>query len=250
MKRIILFISIIFCLGSIVSAQSSTVRQANDLYAKGNYTVAAKQYEKILQNEGEAPELYYNLGNAYYKSGETAKSILNYERALRLSPYYDDASFNLELAQQKVVDNIAQSPSLFLWHWIENLIKLMTSNQWLALSATVFVLSLILAFLFVFASSITIRKISFYLGGVLLVLSIFSGVLSGVRKDQMQNHREAIVMVGVVTAKSSPDQSGTDLFQLHEGSKVAIKSTLGKWIEIKLRNGNVGWVEQGTIEKI
>jgi len=250
MKRIILFLSVILCFGSVTFAQPAIVKQANDLYSKGNYSDAAQLYEKILATEGVAPELYYNLGNAYYKSAETGKSILNYERAIRLAPTFEDARVNLELAQLKVVDNIVQTPTFFLGRWIEDLIKLLTSNQWIAVSFSVFIVGLILAFLFIFAPSLLIRKMSFYVGTALLVISLCTLVFSGVRKNQMVNHREAIVMTGVVTVKSSPDKSGTDLFQLHEGTKVVIKSTLGKWTEIILGNGNVGWVEQENIENI
>jgi hypothetical protein len=233
-----------------VFSQSAAVKQANDLYAKGNYADAAKLYEKILSTEGVAPELYYNLGNAYYKSSETGKSILNYERAIRLAPTAEDARFNLELAQLKVVDNVVQAPTFFLGRWIENLIKLLTSNQWITVSFSVFIVGLILALLFIFAPTLAIRKTSFYVGATLLVISLCTLIFSGVRKDQMVNHREAIVMTGVVTVKSSPDKSGTDLFQLHEGTKVFIKSTLGTWTEIILGNGNIGWIEQENIENI
>ncbi|HEY6914142.1 MAG TPA: tetratricopeptide repeat protein [Paludibacter sp.] len=250
MKRIILFLSLILCFGSVMFSQSATVKQANDLYAKGNYTEAAKLYEKVLATEGVAPELYYNLGNAYYKAAETGKSILNYERAIRLSPTFEDAHVNLELAQLKVVDNIVQTPTFFLGRWIDNLIKLLTSNQWIVISFSVFIGGLILAFLFIFAPSLFIRKMSFYVGSTLLVISLCTLIFSGVRKDQLVNHREAIVMTGAVTVKSSPDKSGTDLFQLHEGTKVVVKSTLGRWTEIILGNGNIGWVEQENIENI
>ncbi|MFT3754031.1 MAG: tetratricopeptide repeat protein [Paludibacter sp.] len=250
MKRVILLLSLILCLGNTIFAQKATVKQANFLYAKGNYEEAAKQYEEIIATEGVASELYYNLGNAYYKSSEVGKSILNYERALRLSPTFEDARFNLELAQLKVVDNIVQTPTFFLGRWIESLMKLLTSNQWLVVSITVFVAGLILAFLFIFASTLFIRKVSFYVGAAFLVLSLSTLIFSGVRKNQMLNHREAIVMSGLVTVKSSPDKSGTDLFQLHEGTKVVVKSTLGKWTEIILGNGNIGWVEQENIENI
>ena len=250
MRRVILFLSLILCFGSVLFAQSSRVKQANDLYSKGNYSDAAKLYEKVLATEGVAPELYYNLGNAYYKLSETGKSILNYERAIRLAPTFEDAHVNLELAQLKVVDNIVQTPTFFLGRWIENLIKLLTSNQWIAVSFSVFITGLILAFLFIFAPSVFIRKMSFYVGATLLVISLCTLIFSDVRKDQMVNHREAIVMTGVVTVKSSPDKSGTDLFQVHEGTKVVVKSTLGKWTEIILGNGNIGWVEQDNIENI
>ena len=250
MKRYVQFFILILCLALSVYAQTGAVKQANDLYAKGNYTDAAKQYEKILLNEGVAPEWYYNLGNAYFEANEIGRSILNYERALRLDPGYDDARYNLELVQLKVVDNIVQTPSFFLGRWVENLIKLLTSNQWIFISVAFFVFSLVAVFLFIFGPSHRTRKNSFYFGTVLITISLLTVVFSGVRKEQMMNHSEAIVMSDVINAKSSPDKSGTDLFQLHEGTKVSIKSTLGNWVEIKLSNGNVGWVEIIQIEKI
>jgi tetratricopeptide (TPR) repeat protein len=250
MKRIILFIYLVLCFSTFGFAQSDAVKQANSLYAKGDFSSAAKQYEKVLSNEGVAPELYFNLGNAYYKSNEIGRSILNYERALRLSPSFDDARFNLELAQTKVVDNSTQSSTFFLGHWIDDFIKLLTSNQWLTISVIVFIVTLILAFLFIFGATRFVRKSSFQCAVFFMAISFGSFIFSGIRKDQLLNHREAIVMTGVITVKSSPDKSGTDLFQLHEGTKVKMKSTLGNWCEIKLGNGNVGWVEQANIEKI
>ncbi|MDD4972459.1 MAG: tetratricopeptide repeat protein [Paludibacter sp.] len=250
MKRIILFLSFILCFGQLAFTQMTAVKQANDLYAKGDYSNAAKQYEKILSNDGVAPEIYFNLGNAYYKSNEIGHSILNYERALRLSPSFEDARVNLELAQQKVVDNIVPSPTFFIGRWIENLIKLMTSNQWLFISFGVFIFCLISIFLFIFGPTHSSRKIAFNFAIVLLGISFFTLIFAGVRKGQMYNHSEAIVMAGVISVKSSPDKSGTDLFQLHEGAKVTIKSTLGNWTEIKLSNGGIGWVEKTNIEQI
>ena len=250
MKRIILFLSLISCFSQLAFTQMNGVKLANYLYAKGDFTNAAKQYEKILSKEGVSPEIYYNLGNAYYKSNEVGRSILNYERALRLSPSYDEARFNLDLAQLKVVDNIVPSSTFFVGRWIQNLIKLQTSNQWLIISVGVFIFCLISGFLFIFGTSLITRKLSFYSATVLLGVSLFTLVFSGIRKGQMYDHRDAIVMSGVVSVKSSPDKSGTDLFQLHEGAKVSIESTLGSWTEIKLANGGIGWVEQVNIEKI
>ena len=250
MKRIILFLSLILCFGQFAFSQKNAVKQANDLYAKGDYSNAAKLYEKVLSTDGVAPEIYFNLGNSYYKSNEIGRSILNYERALRLDPSFDDAKFNLELAQLKVVDNIVPSPTFFIGRWIQNLIKLLPSDQWLYISFGVFIFCLVSVFLFIFAPSRTTRKISFNIAVIVFGISFFTLVFAGVRKDQMVNHSDAIVMSGVISVKSSPDKSGTDLFQLHEGAKVSIKSTLGNWTEIKLSNGGIGWVEQGNIEKI
>jgi len=250
MKRIALFLSLILCFCLSTFAQTESVKLANDLYLKGDYTAASKQYEKVLKSEGIAPELYYNLGNAYFKANEIGLSILNYERALKLSPGFDDARYNLDMAQLKVVDNIVQAPSFFLGRWIENLIKLLTSNQWVTISFILFVLCIVTIFIFIFGSARYLRKMSFYFGSVLLSISLLTIIFAGVRKDQITSHREAVVMSGVITVKSSPDKSGTDLFQLHEGTKVSIKSTLSEWLEIKLGNGSIGWVENVNVEKI
>lgn len=251
MKHIYILLFSIVCSFFTLSASSSdSIKQANDLYAQGEYLLAAEQYENIISNQGVAPEIYYNLGNAYYKADETGRAILNYERALRLAPNYADAKHNLELAQLKVLDNVPAIETFFLMKWIENLIKLFSSNTWIYISVSLFVVAIILAFLFVFGNSHNLRKFSFYISLVLLVFTVATFAFSGVRKGQMLNHRDAIIMSAAITVKSSPDQSGTDLFQLHEGTKVLVNSTLGEWVEIKLGNGNVGWVQASAVERI
>ena len=250
MKKIIVIFLLILAFGLSAIAQNNTTKNANDLYSKGEYKIAASAYEKIIANQGVSPELYYNLGNAYYKSGEVGKSILNYERALRLRPTYDDAKTNLEMAQLKVVDNVVQIPPFFVMRWIDGLMKLLTSNQWLVLSLFFWTLTLTSILFFIFGKTLTYRKASFYVAIVFIGLSVFSGLFSGIRKYQMVNHNEAIILSGAVNIKSSPDKSGTDLFLLHEGTKVKIKSTLDKWVEVVIGNGNVGWIESNCIERI
>ena len=250
MNRLFLFLSLILSFASSAFAQSDALKQGNSLYSKGNYTDAAKDYEKVISTQGVAPELYFNLGNAYYKSNETAHAILNYERALRLSPTFEDARYNLEIAQLKVVDNVNLNQAFFIGRWVDGSIKLLNSNQWIWISLLLFFVTLLSAFIFIFGSSRSLRKVSFYFGSIILAFSFLAFIFSGIRKDQLIHHREAIVMTGVVSVKGAPDKSGTELFQLHEGTKVTIKSTLGNWTEIKLGNGNIGWVEQENIERI
>lgn len=225
-------------------------QEANQLYTEGEYLQAAYLYEQIAAEEGVAPELYYNLGNSYYKAGEIAKSILNYERALRLKPRYDDAKNNLQLAQTKVIDNITEDESFFVKRWYQSLVNTFTSNQWMYLSWGLFIVCLVGFLLFVFASSRVLRKVSFNVSLILVLVAAFSLFFSVKRKHQFINHDEAVVMVGIVTVKSSPDRSGTELFELHEGTKVKIKSNLGEWTEIVIGDGRVGWLEQRQIEQI
>jgi tetratricopeptide (TPR) repeat protein len=231
-------------------AQKEAIDQANKLYKAGNYEAAAMHYEDIVQKYGVSAELYYNTANAYYKTGEVGRSILNYERALRLAPNYDDAEANLELAQTKIVDNIVQVPPFFVKRWIDNIIKLLSIDQWYVLSVILLIITLSCFLFFVFGNSMIIRKITFYAAFILLAITIVTIIFTSVRHNQLMNHNEAIIMSGTVTIKSSPDKSGTDLFQLHEGTKVSIKSALDQWIEIKVGNGNIGWIEAKDIEKI
>lgn len=230
--------------------QNEQHKKANELYSKGDYAGASELYEKIIKTYGVAPELYYNLGNSYYKMGETGRSILNYEKALRLNPMYRDARYNLDMAQQKVIDNIVQVPPFFILRWLDIFMKLLTSNQWFFVGFITFLITIIAAMFFIFGFTLSNRKISFYIATIFLSITVVTLIFSAVRKNQQIQHNEAIIMTGVITVKSSPDRSGTDLFQLHEGTKVKVKSQLGSWFEVVLGNGNIGWVESKNIEQI
>lgn len=240
-------------LGVSLNARTDSVLhnlpQANEMYRQGQYSDAAKIYEEILQ-KGVSAELYYNLANCYYKIDEIGRAILNYERALRLNPRFKDASYNLRIAESKIVDNVNSAPTFFIKRWFAGLISMFSSNQWLAVSLFFFVLMLAASLLFVFSATRSRRKFSFYASitcGVIFALTLS---FSGIRKDQFVKHNSAIVLAGAVTVKSAPDASGTDLFQLHEGTRVHIKSTLDTWLEISLENGAVGWLEEKAIERI
>ncbi len=250
LNRIFIICAIFLGLSLSAFAQVDQFKTANDLYAKAQYTEAAQLYEQLVSINEVAPELYFNLGNSYYKLGEVGKSILNYERALRLKPSYEDAIFNLEMARSKVVDNVVQVPSFFIMRWIDSLIKLMSSNQWFWLSVVLLIITVISFFIFIFGFSPMLRRFTFYLGVVFLSFTVLTGFFAGIRKSQMAQHNQAIIMVGTIIVKGSPDKSGTDLFQLHEGTKVKVKSELGDWTEIVLGNGNLGWIEDINIEKI
>ena len=253
MKRIY----IIFCLTFLMFGQTvaqekksaDKVALANQMYKQGQFTDAARIYEEELK-KGVSAELYYNLANSYYKANEIGHAILNYERALRIDPGLDDASYNLQIAESKIVDNVNTSPTFFVRKWTNSLIKSYTTNQWAVISVVCFILMLALFFLFAFSRIRTRRKYSFFASVLFGILCVVALSFSGIRKDQIKNHHEAVIMMGAVAVKSSPDQSGTDLFQLHEGTLVKVKSVLGNWTEITLENGAVGWVEETAIERI
>ena len=221
---------------------------ANAQYAEGNYVEAAAQYEQILAEQPSA-EVYYNLGNAYFKQGELAQSILAYERALRLKPSMKDAKHNLEFAQSRIIDNIEDTQSFFLSNWLKAIRNALSQSTWIALSISLFVLTLLGFFLFAFSSNIALRKTAFYISVVALVLSIAACANAGSLHQRDTQRAEAIIIQGVVNAKASPDRSGTELFTVHEGTKVEITEVIGEWCCIHVGN-NVGWMPLAYLERI
>ena len=230
--------------------QESELKEAEAAYNGEDYPKAIEMYEAVLQKYGESANVYYNLGNAYYKAGKLAPAILNYERCLLLNPGDSDARFNLELVRQRTTDKIEPLGEFFLSRWFHAIQDRGSSNSWAKLGVVCFILFIGCLVLFFFSRWIRLKKIGFYCGLCLLVAVIVSNIFAGNQKEEMLNRNRAIVFSPTVTVKSSPDVSGTDLFVLHEGTDVTIKSTLGNWSEIVLADGNVGWMPSKDIQKI
>lgn len=246
MRRFITFLSIVLCPLSIVLAQSD-FDLANAAYADGRYAEAAAGYEALLA-ENEDATLYYNLGNACFKQGELAKAILNYERALRLNPNHKDAQYNLTFAQSRITDNIVEQ-DFFLSSWARAIRNNLRERTWLSLSIGLFILGLVGLLLFLLGREPWMRKTAFHCAWLAILFSLITGLNAYLlhQRDTLRN--EAIITQGVVNAKSSPDRSGTDLFTLHEGTKVTIRETLGEWANIRVGN-NEGWIKQQNMERI
>ena len=221
---------------------------AKTQYAEGNYAEAALQYEQIIAEQPSA-EAYYNLGNAYFKQGELAQAILAYERALRIEPSYKDAKHNLLFAQSRIVDNIEDTQSFFLSNWLKAIRNALGLPTWIGLSIALFIYTLIGLFLFAFSQTIWLRKTAFYTSMVALIISIVACVNAGSLHKRDTQRAEAIITQGIVNAKSSPDRSGTDLFTIHEGTKVEITETIGEWCCIHVGN-YIGWMPLAHLERI
>ena len=231
-------------------AQESTLKEAEEAYAKEDYTQAIELYESVLKSYGESAMVYYNLGNAYYKAGKVAPAILNYERALLLNPGDSDSRFNLQVARQKTVDKIEPIGEFFLTRWIGTVEDVYSADGWAKWGVASCVLFIGCLVLFLFSKWIRLKKIGFFAGICFLLISLVANLFADSQQDKLLHRADAIVFASTVTVKSSPDASGTDLFILHEGTKVTIKSTLGEWSEIQLEDGNVGWMPSKEIQQI
>ena len=221
---------------------------ANAQYAEGNYAEAATQYEQILQ-EQPTPEVYYNLGNAYFKQGELAQSILAYERALRLKPSFKDAKHNLQFAQSRIIDNIEDTQSFFLSNWLKAIRNALSQRVWMVGSIVLFIMALVGFFLFAFSQTLWLRKTAFYCSVIALVISVMACANAGSLYQRDTQRSEAIITQGIVNAKSSPDRSGNDLFTVHEGTKVEIHEMIGDWCCVHVGN-NIGWMPLEYLERI
>ncbi len=220
-------------------------------YVSGNYADAISLYENLLKNEGESFELHYNLGNAYYKAGNIARSILAYERALLLNPGDADAAFNLELARSKTVDKVGQTHKFFLVEWLENMVNAASMQAWCVSGVVFFLILLALVLVFLFGKNIILRKICFFSAVVCLLVTLFANFAARHQYCNLTERINAIVLQPSVTAKSTPSNSGTDLFVIHEGRKVKISDdSMQGWKEIELEDGNIGWVPAESIERI
>lgn len=257
MRRIITILSFVLCPLSIVLAQS-TFDEANTAYAEGRYADAAELYQAILDESlttndqglstNSVAVLYYNLGNAEFKQGELAQAILAYERALRLKPNYKDAQHNLAFAQSRITDNVREQ-DFFLSSWLRTVRNSLSETVWTVSSIGLFSLALVALLLFLLGRELWLRKTAFQVAWIALLFSIVSGANAASlhQRDSLRN--EAIITQGIVNAKSSPDRSGTDLFTIHEGTKVTIRETIGEWANIRVGN-NEGWIRLQNLERI
>jgi len=249
MKRIInTILAILFT--ATVFAQADLIQKANEHYTKEEFQKAIDGYNQILMAGIESPEVYYNLGNAYYKTKQYTLAILNYERAKLLAPDDEDISFNLQVANQKVVDSIQELPGIFIVRWWNALVNSQTTDTWAVLSIFSFIVFLTMLGFYFFAKTSEVKRITFWSGCFLVVFTIFSWTFAAKQKSRLVNHSYAIVMQPTVTVKSSPSDKGTNLFVVHEGLKIRITDKLGDWVEIRLADGNKGWLLTESVERI
>jgi len=251
MQKVLFILLGFFILGRTFAFDANaTFAKANEAYAQEMYAEAIEHYEQIIAVKYESAELYFNLGNAYFKQGEIPSAILNYEKAKKLKPNDDDIDFNLNVANTKIVDKIEPVPELFLWQWWRAFYNIFSADAWAKISVMFMILFFILFGLYLFSKLMTIRKIAFYSGIIVLFFTLFTFIVAYQKYHVLTAQQEAIVFTPTITIKSSPNPNSVDLFVLHEGSKVRIIEQVGEWSEIKIANGSVGWLPTESLKKI
>ena len=241
--RKIYILTILLCSVCSVSRANaqSLAEQAGMAYQKGDYAKAVELYEQSGEQDGTSAAYFYNLGNAYYKCGRYPDAILNYERSLLLDSDNADTRFNLEMAQARIADKIEPLGTFFLVQWSTAVRNLFPSNVWAVIAVVAFLLFLVGVVLYFFVEKVVLRKIGFFAGLLAVLVAIGANHFASEQKARII-HRDS--------AKSSPSESGTDLFVLHEGTKVYLMDRVGEWSEIRLEDGNRGWIPTDKLEII
>ena len=233
-----------------LAASAATKAEADSAYARGNYQEAIKGYESLLK-QGASAEIYYNLGNAYYRTENITRAVLNYERALLLSPGDGDIRFNLQIARSKTIDKIVPESEMFFVTWYRSLVNIMSVDGWGRMALVSLALVIVLFLVYLFSARVWMQKVGFFGGGALLVVFVLSNIFAWQQSQNLLYRKGAIVVAPSVTVKSTPAQNGTDLFILHEGTKVVITDgSMKDWREIRLADGKKGWLESKKIELI
>jgi tetratricopeptide (TPR) repeat protein len=252
MKRIVFFtiFFVLFTIQSYSSDERTTLIVANKFYLQKDYDHAADLYFELLKKNYQTADIYYNLGNTYYKKQDWSSAILYYEKAKRLRPTDSDIEMNLKMANLQIIDKIEQVPQVFYARWYDAISAKLNSGTWAWLSVICIWLALVCFVGFLFYKTPRAKQINFGLGVIALFFTIFSIIIAADVNREEHTHNKGIIFDFSVYVKSSPESDSKNLFIIHNGSKVKIEDRVNNWYKIKLLNGHEGWVETKVLKRI
>lgn len=251
MRRIILSLCGLLMAGGLLAGPAYKVfSEASEAFQQKDYPKAIVLYESLVEKNYVSADLYYNLGNAYYRQNQLAQALLWYERALRLDPSNADIRANIAFVNSQTVDQMEVLPEFFLKRWFAALRSLFSTTGW----AVVSILCCLLLFAgiacFILAGNLQQRVRIAAADTLVALLLVLSLCCAFSQKHAMERTDEAIVTAFSATVKSMPDASGTELFTVHEGMKVRLTDEVGEWVEAVFPNGNKGWLQSRQIAVI
>lgn len=225
-------------------------QQGEQAYRDGTYAEAVEAYEAILSQNMESAELYYNVGNAYFKDNKLGKAILFYNRALLLDPSDEDTQHNLQFARAKTKDNIEKLPEFFFVRWVREVRDWMSCDAWTLFSLVSLFVAVVALLVYLLVRRVAARKAGFFVMIVAAVLFVIMTLFAASSHTRLTERNRAVVMSSAVSVKSSPDKNSTELFVLHEGTELIVGGVDGEWLEVQIADGRTGWIESNYIEKI
>lgn len=250
---------ITFYLFSILLFSSSAIAQveplkimetANEAYQQGDYTTATSSYKILLDSNYSSVDLHFNYANSLFKSGKNALAILHYEKALKINPSSADAAYNLKIANDKTVDKIERVPELFFYRWWKSVYNFFPADSWAKIMICILIGALLGFGFYKVSSNLSIRKFGFSMTVTGLILALFCGIFAASQKNYAQQSTHAIIMRSTVDILSAPSSGSSQLFVLHEGTKVKMEDKTEGWLKVSLPNGNQGWIVKKALAEI
>jgi tetratricopeptide (TPR) repeat protein len=243
-----LFFTLLF-FSQVFWAQTA-FEQGNQQYQKENYQAAISSFESIINSGKQSAEVYFNLGNCYYKLHKVAPAIYNYEKALLLSPNDSEIKTNLDFARKMAIDDIKVIPKVGFDKLLADFTSKYYYDTW-AWVAVVFAFLFLAFFAGYYFSEKTVVKRIFFFGMFLWLFGVFLSSASGFyEKNRIETEKPAIVFAETAPVKSEPKISASDAFVLHEGTKVYILESIANWKKIELTDETTGWIEENAIKEI
>ncbi len=225
-------------------------QKGNDFYAMGNFESAINNYLTIEKEGFISSELYYNLGNSYYRLGNIGRSVLYYERALKLDPSNKDVKANLTMANTRCIDKIDAVPEFVLVTLVKKIRDSFSSNTWAVVALIFFIIALLGYIFFKQTTSIKGKKLVFITNIVVIFIAIVSFLFSYSLYSRASSNDTAVIISGIGNVKSAPNSTGNSIFVLHSGTKVNVLESIGEWSRIEIRDGRQGWINNSDIEII
>lgn len=249
-----LIVALGFALPLVTFAQQdyylNLIEKGNNLYQNGFYDSAFSAYVEVETAGLQSFNLYYNLGNTAFKLNNLPTAILYYEKAAKINPQNPDLQHNLAQANAQIVDKIESIPPFFITTAIKDAAYFFTATQWAWVNIFWFLVAIIAIAGYLRIKKINLKVYSFYLA-ILALLLWSSSLYFGFKKYHLEtNSNQAIIFQPSLTVKSEPSLNSTDLFVVHQGTKITILEQADTWCKISLADGNVGWVKTDTFQKI
>ncbi|MCK5135483.1 MAG: SH3 domain-containing protein [Bacteroidales bacterium] len=250
MKKAYVILFVVMVVTEVSATSDSLYQKANGLYQQGEYETALNIYRDIINAGFESSGLYYNMGNAAYRSNSIGYSILYYEKTLKLDPSHEDAIHNLEYVSRYRVDTFEQVPELFIRSWTKAVVRSFSEQVWSILAIVLFMMLLGSVFIYLFSQRLVLKKAGFFIAMIGLALFIISLSSALAQHRNIIRPDAGIILSPSVIIRSSPSESGTELFILHEGTRVRVNEEVSGWHNIRVIDGREGWVQVNDFESI
>jgi len=247
---ILWFLAVICYDGKASDTMTQYFDQGVTLYKDGQYYEAIEKWESIIGQDQSSFETYYNLGNAYFRTNQMPEAVYYYEKALQLKPRHEDALHNIQFVRSLILKDVKNIPEAFHIRFADNAMKLFSPNGWAYTSILLFALTLTCIIFFLTHSGNKIKRLLFYFSVFGILLTASTLYLGNRLHQSIINPNHAIVMTASAGIKSSPDKTSADVYVAPAGMKVKIISSLGEWLEVRVPDGNKGWIQKESVRLI